>query len=104
MSKEIIKLAKSFANDRAHYSVLVVCAQGSTSSQVRQTMKSLGFLQMSTAPSHMQGLDKVKIRKFTHIVFDAKVTDMPTIDFVKQIIEMDATTILIAISEQPFRI
>ncbi len=101
MSKEIIKPAKSFANDRAHYTVLVVCAQGSSSSQVRQAMKSLGFVQMSTAATHMQGIDKVKVRKFTHIIFDAKVTDMPTVDFVKQIIEMDGNTILIAISDQP---
>ena len=56
---------------------------------------------MSTASSHAAALDKNKVRNFTHILFDAKSTDMPALDFVTLMIELDPKCILIAISEQP---
>lgn len=87
--------------DRNNYCILVVCAQGSTSGQIRQALKSIGFQNMSTASSHVQALEKVKIRNFTHIVMDAKTSDMPSLDFVKKILEMDPKSIIIALSEQP---
>ena len=94
-------MAKNLSRDRAHFSVMVVCSQGATSSQVRQALKSLGFVQMSTASTHLAAIEKIKLRNFTHIVFEAKATDMPSLDFVKQILAMDAKTVLIAISDQP---
>jgi len=94
-------MAKSISRDRNHFNVMVVCSQGATSSQVRQALKSLGFMQMSTASSHLAAIEKIKVRNFTHVIFDAKTTDMPSLDFVKLIIEMDANSIMIAISEQP---
>ncbi len=93
--------SKKFSTDRNQYTVLVVCAQGTTSSQIRQAMKSLGFTQLSTATTHIQAIEKTKVRNFSHIVFDAKSTDMPVEDFVKQMLEMDEKSILIPISEQP---
>lgn len=94
-------MAKSLLRDRAHCSVMVVCSLGATSSQIRQALKSLGFVQMSTASSHLAAIEKIKVRNFSHVIFDAKTTDLPSLEFVKSIIEMDANTIMIAISEQP---
>lgn len=94
-------MSKRSLKDRSHFSVLVICAQGTTSSQIRQALKSLGFMNVSTAPTHLAALEKVKIRNFTHLIFDAKSTDMPAIDFVKQILNLDSKSLLIAISEQP---
>lgn len=92
---------KKFARDRNQYTVMVMCTQGTTSSQIRQAMKSIGFTQMSTSSSHVQAIEKTKVRNFSHVIFEAKSTDMPSVDFVKQMLEMDSNTILIPISEQP---
>lgn len=94
-------MAKSLARDRAHFSVLVVCQKGATSSQIRQAMKALGFVQISTAPSHVAAIQRVKTRPFTHVLFDARASDMPAIDFVTQMLELETNAILIAVSEQP---
>lgn len=87
--------------DRSHSHILVVCAQGSTSGQVRQALKSVGYSNIASAPSHLQGLNKTRLRNFSHVLFDAKHTDMPTVDFVQQMLELDPKSALIAISEQP---
>lgn len=87
--------------DRSHSHILVVCAQGSTSGQVRQALKSIGYAHVVSAPSHLQGINKTRLRNFSHVIFDAKPTDMPTFDFVQQMLELDEKCALIAISEQP---
>ncbi|HMO16876.1 MAG TPA: hypothetical protein PKA63_01270 [Oligoflexia bacterium] len=92
---------KSLAHDRSHCAVLVVCQQGQMSGQIRQAIKSLGFTQIATASSHMQAIEKTKLRNFSHVLFDAKPTDMPTFEFVRNMLEMDEKQILIAVSEQP---
>jgi DNA-binding NarL/FixJ family response regulator len=93
--------SKKVANERNHCKLLVVCAQGMASTQLRQALKALGFPQISAAPSHVAALDRAKSRPFTHIVFDAKSSDMPAIEFVEKMIELESSAIMIAISDQP---
>lgn len=88
-------------HDRGGFSVLVVCAKGGTSSQLRQALKALGFSQISATATHVQALERSKIRPFTHIVFEAKSTDMSAHDFVTALFEQDPEQIMIAISDQP---
>jgi len=64
-------------------------------------MKSIGFTQITTAASHIQGIEKTKVRNFSHIIFDAKSSDMPTFDFVTQMLSLDEKSIMVAISDQP---
>jgi DNA-binding NarL/FixJ family response regulator len=87
--------------DRSSAQLLVVCAQGNTSGQIRQALKSIGYANIASAPSHMQAINKTRLRNFTHVLFDAKATDMPTFDFVSQMMEMDSNCALVAISDQP---
>lgn len=94
-------MAKPLSHDRSHCRTLVVCPQGSTSGQLRQAMKSIGFTKITTASSHIQGIEKNKIRNFSHIIFDAKSSDMPAFDFVSQMLTLDENSIMIAISDQP---
>lgn len=94
-------MAKALRHDRGHYSVLVVCASSTGSSQVRQALKALGFTQISTAPSHVVGIERAKTRNFTHVVFDAAGTDMPAGDFVEQILSFEENAIMLAVSLQP---
>lgn len=94
-------MRKTMAHDRGHFSVLVVSARGATSSQIRQAMKTLGFSQISSSPSHLNALERIKTRPFTHVIFEAKSTDMPALEFVEQIIDYESEAIMIAISEEP---
>jgi ActR/RegA family two-component response regulator len=94
-------MAKNAGYDRTRCSVLIICGNGTTSSQLRQALKTLGFAQMSVAPSHVAAIERVKTRPFTHIIFDAKQTDMPPLEFVSQIMAIENSAIMVAISEQP---
>lgn len=91
----------SFSQGRSNISVLVVHGNGTISNQVRQSLKTLGFSKISVAPSHVVALDRIKGRNFELLLFDAKSTDMPTVDFVKKSCELDEKATLIAISGEP---
>lgn len=101
MSEELAPGKKKFSYSRGNYSVLVVCSNGSRSNQVRQALKTLGFAQISAAPTHVTALERFRTRKFSHVIFEASGSDMPALDFVKAIMELDEESCLIAISEQP---
>ncbi len=88
-------------HDRAKFPVLVIAQKSLVNNQLRQSLKSLGFTQISSATSHVQGLERVRTRNFTHYLFDAKDTDMQAIEFVRQIMELDKEAIMIAVSEEP---
>lgn len=92
---------KSISYGRQGFKVLVVCANGERSSQVRQCLKNLGFSEISAAPNHIEALERFKFRKFTHVLFDAVSKDMPANEFVAQIAEMDKDSIMVAVSESP---
>lgn len=91
----------SISRDRAKFPVLVVSAKSLVNAQLRQTLKTLGFSQVSSVASHVQGLERVRTRNFTHFLFDAKDSDMPSIEFVKQVMELEKEAIMIAVSEEP---
>lgn len=94
-------VGKGFNYSRQNYSVLVVCENANTNNQIRQAVKTLGFPQISGAPSHVVGVDRYQARKFTHVFYDAKSTDMPALDFVKRLMAMDETAIMVAVSSEP---
>ncbi|MFN8389863.1 MAG: response regulator [Bdellovibrionota bacterium] len=91
----------SIVHDRQKFAVLVVVQKTITSNQLRQSLKSIGFTQISVVPTHVAALERVKGRNFTHIMFDAKATDMPAIEFVKQMAEIEKDVTMIAVSEEP---
>lgn len=86
---------------RQNIQVLVVTPSGTTSNQVRQAIKTVGFSAVSAAPTHIAALDKIRSRDFPLILFDAVSTGMPTVDFVTQTMEMDPNCIMIPISGEP---
>lgn len=95
---EKVKLSQ----ERQKAKILVVCGSGMTGSQLRQALKTIGFTNVSAAASHVQALERIKGgRSFTHVIFDAKATDMPALDFVQAIMAVEEEATLIAISETP---
>lgn len=87
--------------ERQKAKILVVCPNSVTGTQLRQALKSIGFVNVSAAPSHVQALERIKGRPFTHVIFDAKASDMPALEFVEAVLNVEETASLIAISEQP---
>lgn len=92
---------KSIAHDRGQFSVLVVVNNSNTSRQIRQAMKSLGFSQISSVATHIAAFDRGQGRHFTHVIFDAKGTDMPGMAFVDRFIKYEPEVVMIAVSDQP---
>ncbi|MDD2943498.1 MAG: hypothetical protein PHC51_11110 [bacterium] len=87
--------------NRANLSVLVVHSNSMIMNQIRQSLKTLGFMKITSCPSHMAGLDRIKTRTFPVIFMEAKATDMPVIEFVCKVLEMDGESAMIAITAQP---
>lgn len=91
----------NFSHARQQIPVLVIASNGTTSNQLRQALKTLGFSQVSAAPSHVVGLDRIRGRDFGMVLFEAIASDMPALDFVQQAVGLDASSFLIAVSGSP---
>lgn len=88
--------------ERQKAKVLVICPSGMLGSQLRQALKTIGFVNVSAAPTHVHALERIRGgRTFTHVIFDAKETDMKPLDFVEAVIKYEENATLIAISESP---
>lgn len=87
--------------ERAAASVLNVEPDASERNQMRSLLRNLGFGGIGDAPSHLAGLEKLDHRKFTHIIFDAKETNMPPKEFLSKILEIDKSIICIPASFEP---
>jgi len=61
----------------------------------------LGYGTVSDAADHVQALKKIEERRFSHIIFEAKRTSMPSNDFLTKVIELDSTVFSIATSWEP---
>jgi DNA-binding NtrC family response regulator len=87
--------------ERNRASVLVVESDAMDRSSMRQALKTLGYGGISDAPNHAAALEKMNDRKFTHIVFEAKKTNIPAKDFLAQVLQIDGECIAIPSSSQP---
>lgn len=87
--------------ERANAAVLVVDTDPLNRNNFRTALKSLGYGGMSDVPNHMAALEKIQERKFTHVIFDAKKTNMPAKEFLQKVLQYDKTTIAIPASTEP---
>ena len=87
--------------ERNRAQVLIVEADAMERNNLRAAIKTLGYGGVSDAPNHAVALERMAQRKFTHIIFDAKKTNMPTKDFLCKVLEMDRETIAIPSSFEP---
>jgi two-component system chemotaxis response regulator CheY len=87
--------------DRKQASVLVVEPEASMRNSLRQMLVRLGIGQVSDAPDHLQALKKFEERRFTHVIFEAKKTSMPSGEFLAKLLDLDDTTVAIPSSWDP---
>ena len=69
--------------------LLIIEADNHARAYLKQTLNSIGFSNIAEAPTHIQGLRKFEERPFTHVLFDARPTDMSASDFVRQVLKVD---------------
>lgn len=87
--------------ERASSSILIVEPDALERNNMRAAIRSLGYGDVGDAPNHVTGLERLGQRKFTHIIFDAKPTNMPPVDFVIRALEGCAERCCIPASFEP---
>ena len=88
-------------SERGKATILIVESDALERSNIRGALKSLGFQNLSEAPTHMAALEKFNERKFSHVIFEAKKTNMPTKDFLQKVFEYDSEIVAIPASAEP---
>ena len=89
------------AAERQRSTILVIEPEPNDRSNFRNCIRDLGFGTVTDVPNHAQGLERLQERAVTHIIFDAKPTNMPTVGFVEKALEQDSNLILIPASLEP---
>lgn len=87
--------------ERQKAAVLVVETDNQERHNFRTALKSLGFGGIGDAANHSAALERMSERKFTHIIFDAKKTTMPSDEFLKKVFEIDDSIIAMPSSIEP---
>lgn len=74
-------------SERSRASVLLVESDPMERNNMRTALKALGYGALADAPTHAAALEKLDERKFTHIIFEAKKTNMPSKEFLHRVFE-----------------
>jgi DNA-binding NarL/FixJ family response regulator len=95
------ELAVMTPKERADSCVLVVEPDAAERNNMRVALRNLGFGGVSDAANHAAALERLDQRKFTHIIFDAKPTNMPSKEFLGRVLEINSEIICIPSSFEP---
>ena len=87
--------------ERKRASVLLVEPDNTVKQNMRRTLIELGFGHVSDAADHVQAFRKLAERNFSHLIFEAKKTTMPALEFLIKVLEIDRDAIMIASSWEP---
>lgn len=87
--------------ERRLVSILIVEPQKGLRQHLRQILRNLGFANMAEAPDHATALTKLEQRGFTHVIFEAKRSNMPAAEFLSKALDLDERLITIPSSSSP---
>lgn len=87
--------------ERNRACVLVVEPDPVDRNNMRSALKNLGFGGISDVANHMGALEKLEQRKFSHVLFDAKPTNMPVREFLQKILQACPNAVCIPASFEP---
>ena len=85
----------------AETSLLIVEPDSQFRGNLKQSIRSLGLGQVTDVANHAAGLDKIQDRKITHVIFDAKKTNMPAKEFLAKVLELEEDAVCIPASLEP---
>ncbi|RMG42757.1 MAG: response regulator [Candidatus Dadabacteria bacterium] len=87
--------------ERARTNVLIVESDSSDRNRMKSAIRQLGFGSVTDSPNHLQAIEKIGERPITHVIFEAKKTNMPAKEFLKKILEADPKLCCIPSSYEP---
>jgi DNA-binding NarL/FixJ family response regulator len=87
--------------ERGRASILVVDSDSNDRNNLRTSLKSLGYGGVSDAPNHATALERMNDRRFTHVIFEAKKTNMPAKEFLGKVFEGNDSIIALPSSHEP---
>lgn len=87
--------------ERGRASILVIEPELTVKKNLRQTLQHLGYGHVSEASDHLQGIKKIQEQPFSHIIFEAKKTTMPPLEFLAKALELDSNVTAMAASWDP---
>ena len=88
-------------SERKRVVVLVVDSQTNDRQNMRVALSTLVYGAYSDVPSHTAGLKRLDERAFTHVIFEAKATDMPATEFLLKILKGSPDLVAIPRSGDP---
>ena len=89
------------SKERQSSSILIVESDPSIRNRLRQILTSLDISHVADAVDHVNALKKIEERQFSHVLFEAKRTNMPIRDFITKLLEYDNRVVGIASSYEP---
>lgn len=87
--------------DREKALILFVESDATARNNLRGTLTGLGYTNVFEAPNHMAALKKLDERKPTHVIFEAKKTNMPIEEFLERVMNVDNAIIALPSSSDP---
>jgi DNA-binding NarL/FixJ family response regulator len=87
--------------ERALCTVLVVEPDVDTSSRLRACLNELGFHMISQTPSYVAALEKFQGRRYTHIIFDARSSNYPIKEWLREVLDVCPNIVAIPTSANP---
>ena len=87
--------------ERARASIIFVEPDPNERQLMRSTLKSLGYGSFTDVPNHAAAIEKLQERKVTHIVFDAKKTNIDPKEFLQKVLQLDSSVTAIPASYEP---
>lgn len=87
--------------ERSRSTVLIVESDGNERNNMRTCLRSLGYGGIADAPNHASAIERLQDRPVTHIIFEAKRTNMPAKDFLQKVMDVDKRITCIPSSFEP---
>src|SRR5690606_25355626 len=87
--------------ERAAISILLVESDESESAKVRSLFRDQGYGLVLVVKDHLQALQQLKERHFSHLIFDARADGISVSSYLQQVIETEPGILAIPASPDP---
>jgi DNA-binding NarL/FixJ family response regulator len=88
-------------SERKSCNILIVEDRINERVTLKGALRSLDFNNISEATSHSVAIKKLESRNFTHMIFQARKSDMLTIEFLEQVLSINENLVCIPSSSEP---
>lgn len=89
------------SGDRDRAEFLLIEPDIQLKASLKGSLMGLGFTRITDSPDHYAGLEKIQRRPITHVLFDAKESNMKAAEFLAHALEQDEKIIALPLSFEP---